>query len=145
MKKVISIATVILAPIALFAQDVYVLPNGSPISREFVETPLIILSFTLIGIFFLTIIRWFLDFRLKSKLINKEVPESVIKLLIDTEKKDSKKQIMKWFFILAGVGLGLAITSIMFRSVGIHSIAIMVFCIALSFLGYYLFIKRSEK
>jgi len=58
--------------------------------------------------------------------------------------KDTKNQIIKWFLVLTGLGLGLTIIS-MTLPLGIHSMAIMSFSIALSFLGYYVFTKRTEK
>lgn len=144
MKKIITVTTTILTPFALFAQDVYVLPDGKSLSRQFFEIPATGMAFCLMGIFILTIIRWFLDFRFKSKLINKEVPEGIMRQLLQSDKTDSKTQAMKWFLILAGIAVGLTLISLTLP-VGVHSLAIMAFSIAFSFLGYYFFMKRSEK
>ena len=144
MKKIITFAFIILSPFALLAQDVYVLPDGTSVSRQFFEIPTTILAFCLVGLFILTILRWFLDFRLKSKLIGKEVPEALIHQLMQPEKKDAKAQAIKWFFIFIGIGIGLLIIKFSLP-LGLHSIAILSFSVALGFLAYYYFIKNSEK
>jgi len=144
MKKLIPLSLIILSPFALFAQDVYVLPDGTSVSRQFFEIPTTILAFCLVGLFILTILRWILDFRLKSKLMSKEVPEALIHQLIQPEKKDSKSQAIKWFFIFLGTGIGLLIIKFS-MPIGLHSIAILSISVALGFLAYYYFIKNSEK
>jgi hypothetical protein len=93
--------------------------------------------------FILAIIKTILDFRLKSKMVDKGVSDKVVEQFLQPQNRDAKTQAIKAFLILAGIGVGL--TAINFTSpIGIHSFAIMAFSIALSFLGYFYFIKRSE-
>ncbi|HLX93124.1 MAG TPA: hypothetical protein VKR32_15680 [Puia sp.] len=143
MKKTVILLAALSSSYFLGAQDVYVLPDGRGLSRQFFEVPMTVLAFVLVGAFILTVITRLLDFRLRSKLISKDAPEGIIKQLIQTEVKDSKTVAMKWFIILAGIGLGLALIS-MTLPIGIHSLAILAFSISLSFLAYFFFIKRSE-
>ena len=85
-----------------------------------------------------------MDNRLKARMIEKGVSDKVVEQLLQPDGKDVKGQAMKSFLLLSGIGLGLTIINF-FLPIGIHSIAIMSFSIALSFLGYYYFLKRSEK
>ena len=54
------------------------------------------------------------------------------------------KRIFKWFAMLAGTGVGLTLVNYT-MPLGVHSIAIMSFSIAASFLGYYLFIRKTRE
>jgi hypothetical protein len=116
--------------------------------RDF-DFDLLHITGTLIGIFlftsfFLSIIRLILDGRIKRKMLEKEVSENVVEKYLQPTTKDSKSVAIKWFFVLICIGLGLSVID-MTLPVGIHSIAIMSFSIALSFLGYFYYVKRSEK
>jgi len=85
------------------------------------------------------------DYRLKNKIIDKETPENIaIQVLQQTDKKDDRNFILQWIFVMAGIGAGITIADFT-RPVGLHSLAIMAFCIAAGFLGYYLFTRQAEK
>ena len=101
-------------------------------------------GFTLLSVTILTFVRYILDNRLKSKLIEKGASENIVSQLLQPMNKESKTQTIKWFIIFAGIGLGLGLVDI-FQPLGIHSLAIMAFTLSGSFLGYYFFISRSEK
>ena len=143
MKKTIAISMLLLGSLAINAQN-YVMPDGRIFSREFIDVPAIILVVYLISMIILTIIKLILDHRLKSKMIEKGVSENVAAQFLQPTKKDSKNNAMKWFLILTGIGIGLT-TIYFFLPIGIHSVAIMAFSIALSFLGYFYFLRQSEK
>ena len=49
-----------------------------------------------------------------------------------------------WIKLLTALGLGLTIITYT-MPLGIHSIAIMAFCIAAAYLGFYFFTRQSEK
>jgi hypothetical protein len=146
MKKITTIATIMLASLAAHAQNVQD-DSKAIIDKDFMRE-LLTNSGVLIGIFlfttfFLTIIRSFLDSRLKNKLIDKGASENVVNQLLQPLKKDSKLEPLKWFSILSGIGLGLALIGA-FQPVGIHSLAIMSFSLAAGFLAYYFFSKKAE-
>jgi len=143
MKKTITIAIILFGPLAINAQN-YVMPDGRNFSREFIDIPAIILVVYLISTVILTIIKLILDHRLKSRMIEKGVSENVAEQFLQPTNKDSKNLAVKWFLILTGIGIGLTMICF-FLPIGIHSVAIMAFSIALSFLGYFYFLKQSEK
>lgn len=142
MKKLFAILMVFLTPFVLHAQDLLV-EGGIQISAEYVRIFSSILVLFLIITFILAIIRTILDFRLKSRMVDKGVSDKLVEQFLQPQNKDAKTQAIKTFLILAGIGVGL--TAINYTTpIGIHSFAIMAFSLALSFLGYFYYIKKSE-
>jgi hypothetical protein len=113
--------------------------------EEIVRTVSILLTIILFSAAILSIIRMILDNRIKKQMVEKGVSENIISQLLQPINKESSRDVnIKWFCILAGIGVGLALINF-FQPLGIHSLAIMSFSLAASFLGYYYFTKRSEK
>jgi hypothetical protein len=144
MKKIVTIISLLVVSVAANAQGSF----QSFYDREF-NFDLLHLTGTLIGIFlvtsfFLSLIRLFLDSRIKNKMIDKGVSEAVVEQFLQPTNRDSKSVAMKWFIILACTGLGLAAVNITLP-LGIHSVAIMAFSISLGFLSYYFFMKKTSK
>jgi hypothetical protein len=144
MKQVIIIATVLLLPFGVNAWQDNTLHDIADIPLGVIGIPAVILALYLILTFILTFAKSIMDNRLKARMIEKGVSDKVVEQLLQPDGKDVKGQAMKSFLLLSGIGLGLTIINF-FLPIGIHSIAIMSFSIALSFLGYYYFLKRSEK
>ncbi|HEY3390431.1 MAG TPA: hypothetical protein VGK38_12705, partial [Prolixibacteraceae bacterium] len=95
-------------------------------------------------VFILIIMKRILDHRLKNKILERGITDSVALPILQTNPNENRNINIKWFAILAGLGAGLTIVNFT-RPLGIHSLAIMTFCIAASFLGYYYFLRQSEK
>jgi hypothetical protein len=94
--------------------------------------------------FILTVLKRILEHRLKNKIIDKGISENIASSILQTTPTEGRNAYIKWFAILAGIGLGL--TGVNYtQPLGFHSLAIMAFSISLSFLGYYLFTKNTEK
>jgi hypothetical protein len=91
--------------------------------------------------FILSLLKKILEHRLKNKIIDKGVPETVASSILQTSTGEKKYANIKWFAILAGLGAGL-LAVYYTRPLDIHSLAIMAFSISLSFLGYYFFVKK---
>jgi hypothetical protein len=143
MKRTITIATVMLASFAANAQEESKAIIDKDFMRELLTNSGVLIGIFLFTTFFLTIIRSFLDSRLKNKLIDKGASENVVNQLLQPLKKESKLEPLKWFSILSGIGLGLALIGA-FQPLGIHSLAIMSFSLAAGFLAYYFFSKKAE-
>ena len=144
MKKITTITIVMMMTVSLNAQNVYKLLDGKEISRELIDIPASLLAVILVFLFLLNAIKWILNYRLKSKMIDNDVSNDIVKQFLQPDKNETKQQAIKWFIILLGIAIGLTIISF-FQPLGIHSLAIMIFSIAISFLAYYFYLRRSEK
>jgi hypothetical protein len=139
MKRIIITTTAIIVPIALNAQSTI-----SEMNMDIFRTVAAIFTLGLFMIFILTIMNRIVNFRLKSKIVEKGIPENIISSILQSNPKEDRNINVKWAAILAG--LGIALTIIYYTlPLGIHSLAIMAFSLAASFLGYFFFIKYSEK
>jgi hypothetical protein len=98
----------------------------------------------LVMIFILSILKRMLDYRLKNKIADKGVSEIIASSILQSDTREDGAINMKWFSILAGIGIGLTIINYTLP-LGIHSLAIMSFSIALSFLGYHYYLQRYTK
>lgn len=101
-----------------------------------------LIGITLLSFTILTIIKYWMGYRLKNKLIDNGLSENVINSILQDGK--NKNSNIKWFAILAGVGTALTIINYTLP-LGIHSLAIMAFSVSASFLGYFFFLKYSDK
>jgi hypothetical protein len=142
MKKQILLFIVITMPLMVFADD-YHFTEGTSFSRQLFEIPATLFAAWLLITFLISMVRLVLDNRLKVKMIEKDVSDKVAAQMLQPTKSDTRGQAFKWFMILAGTGIGLGLVSINLPF-GIHSIAILVCCLSLSYLGYFFYIKRSE-
>lgn len=103
-----------------------------------------LLTTAVIGLAILTFIKWLLDYRLKNKLIEKGAPDHVVSQFLQPIISDNKNATIKWFALLMGLGTGLSFVDY-FEPLGIHSLAIMSFSLAASFVGYYFYISRRKQ
>ena len=138
------LVVVLLAPMFLSAQDSYHFVDGNSFSKQLFEIPATLAAAYILVYFVITIVRLILDSRLKYKMIEKGVSDKVVEQILQPKQTDAKTQALKWFLVLTGIGLGIGLASAT-RPFGIHSIAIITVCLALSFLGYFAYLKRIEK
>jgi drug/metabolite transporter (DMT)-like permease len=140
MKKIISAAAAIIAPFALNAQDL----NSGNMNMEVFNIVATIFVIGLFMVFILNVMKRVVDFRIKRKIIEKGIPENLVSSILQANPKEDRNINVKWFAILAGLGTALTIINYT-QPLGIHSLAIMAFCTAASFLGYYFFIRQTDK
>ena len=95
--------------------------------------------------FIINIMKRIFEHRLKNKIVDKGISENIAQSILASQTtEDNKYANVKWFAILAGIGIGL--TGVNYtQPLGFHSLAIMAFSISLSFLGYYFFTRSSGK
>jgi hypothetical protein len=139
MKRTLTTIAILLSAIAAHAQG----------DRLYIEPELLRIIATIVMIslfmyFILTIIRRVFEYRLKNKIVDKGISENIASSILETKNSENKNINFKWFAILAGVGIGLAIANYT-RPLGLHSLAIISLSISLSFLAYYLFVRQTEK
>jgi hypothetical protein len=140
MKKIISLITIIAMPYMVSAQSA----NEYYFDRGSFNVCAVIFVIMLFMTFILLILKRIFDFRLKNKIVDKGIPENIIASILQTSPKEDGNVNIKWFAILAGLGLAFIIIYYT-QPLGIHSLAIMSLCISVSFLGYYFFNKHSEE
>ena len=140
MKKILSLVAVVATPFVVCAQD----GNSIQFDGKIFEICATIFVVGLFMIFILTIMKRILDHRLKNKILERGITDSVALSILQTNPNENRNINIKWFAILAGLGAGLTIVNFT-RPLGIHSLAIMAFCIAVSFLGYFYYLNQSEK
>ena len=138
MKKIIRVLILLILPFAANAQD------GDSMDREVFRACSAIFVVILFMAFILAILKWILEHRLKNKIVDKGISENLVTSILQTTTKQDGNANIKWFTILAGIGAGLTIVNYTLP-LGIHSLAIMFFSTAASFLGYYFFVKKTEK
>jgi len=140
MKKLMTISAAILICFAANAHG--------DVMRYNEELFQIVAAIFVVGMFMyfiINVMRRIFEHRLKNKIVDKGISENIAQSILETKvKEDSRHMNIKWFAILAGIGLGL--TGVNYtQPLGFHSLAIMAFSISLSFLGYYFFTKNTEK
>lgn len=141
MKKSIITGIIMFVSFAAKAQENFTFRQNE-FPREFVNILAVIFVLYLVVTFLLNVLRSIQEYRLKSKMVEKGVSENVVERFLQPTNRDVKSMAIKWFLILAGIGVGLTVISFS-MPLGIHSLAIMAFSLALSFLGYFYFIKQS--
>jgi asparagine N-glycosylation enzyme membrane subunit Stt3 len=140
MKKIVIITAIFASPILLTAQSV----NSDVYDRDTFNACASIFVVGLFMLFILTVAKRIMDYRLKNKIIEKGIPETIISSILQTNPKEDRNLNIKWFAILSGLGIGLIIVNYT-QPLGIHSLAIMAISISISFLGYFFYLKHSEK
>lgn len=139
MKKIITIATVCSVSFQGNAQN-----RGFEYNEEIFQIAAAIFVVGMFMYFIINIMKRILEHRLKNKIVDKGISENIAQSILETKTTESKYANIKYFAILAGIGIGL--TGVNYtQPLGFHSLAIMAFSISLSFLGYYLFIRNTEK
>lgn len=143
MKKIAGILIIMILPLMATAQDSF--PGHTfPLNMEVFRTCSIIFLLALVMVFVLSILKRLLEFRIKNKIVEKGLNENLVSSILKPDTREDGAINFKWFSILAGLGVGLTIVNYTLP-LGIHSLAIMSFSMAASFLGYHYFLKRVSK
>ena len=141
MKKIIAFILFVLTVSVANAQD-----NHSMyfVNMEIFRICAMIFFVFLVMVFILMIMKRVLDNRLKNKIIEKGISENLALSVLQNNPRDNRDMNIKWFALLAGIGIGTTIVNYTLP-LGYHSLAIMAFSIAFSFLGYFFYLKQSGK
>jgi hypothetical protein len=94
--------------------------------------------------FILVVIKLLLDHRLKSKIVEKDLPEERIRLILGNGLLPLKEAALKWSLTAAGVAAGLLIAGIAETGPAL-SMAFIAACVAASFGLYYLITKNENE
>src|SRR6266700_5414195 len=132
MKKIFSIVTATLITILTKAQGNIPSQNAN-IDYSVLKVCVALSVAFLFMVFILTLLKRIFEYRLKNKIIDKGIPENIASSANQRHTDEESIIAVKWFAILTGIGVGLTVIYYT-QPLGLHSLAIMAFSIALSFL-----------
>jgi len=142
MKKILAVTTSLSITTLVNAQGFAPFETKDTFEEMF-RSVVILTAFWILAAFILSMIRMFLSHQLKRRMIDANSNEAMVKQLLPANSTE-KRVALKWFLVPAAVGIGLLLISF-FPPLGIHSIAIMLFCISGGYGAYYLSLPKSEK
>lgn len=117
---------------------------GQYINEDVFKLCAAILVAVLVMLFILFIFKMLLEHSIKRKIIEKGISEELAASVLSTKTTDNQFDNSRWFMVLAALAIGLIL--VWYTSpLGIHSLAILAFSLALGFLAHYLFIKYSTR
>jgi hypothetical protein len=146
MKKILSSIIMLLLTVKAFAQNNLITDNKSnaaefatiePISQ--IMLPVLFITFLVFML--ITLIKYFLEFRLKNKLIDRGMSEQLSAYLLDKNDKEKQNEVIRLAILFCGIGAGLTMTYLT-APIHIHSLAIMAFSLGLSYLVYFFYLRR---
>ncbi len=148
MKRLLAFIIISLGTVPVFAQNRPTMdtpPNAvDPLASEPIAGIMFPILFMAFLVFMLTLlIKYFLDFRLKNKLIDRGMSEQLTAYLLDKNDREKQQEVIKLAILFCGIGLGLLLTYFT-APIHIHSLAIMAFSLGLSYLAYFLYLRRSN-
>jgi hypothetical protein len=139
MKKAITLLF-LFAFLGAHAQDEFSRRMTENVYRGFT----ILATFCLIVFFVLTFLQRILDHRLRNKIIDKGISDGLAASLLKNNPNQNTQSTIKWVCLLGATGIGLIIVYYN-MPLSILSLAIMAISISIGFLGYYFFLKQTEK
>jgi FtsH-binding integral membrane protein len=143
MKKTLLALIILTSTVAAYAQDGHEPLIDRGLVFDLVNMCGIVLVIYLISAFILQLFRQNLDYRLKSKIVEKGTPENIVNQLIQPDKKDSRNMILQWLCTLAGICVGFILMMVT-EPIGLHSLAIMALCVVAGLGGYYYFTRPNK-
>lgn len=143
MKKAFLFLAFLAVSISTYAQDKPEPLVDRGLIYDIINSISILTVVYLISAFITRIIRYNFDYRLKSKIVDRQTGEGIVSQLVQPERSDMGQTILQWFCTLLGIGIGFTIMCLT-TPLGLHSLAIMAFSVAAG-LGAYYFLGRGKK
>ena len=149
MKKTLTITTLLLPVFSALAQNQQVSSQQFQAMEAIPPTPAIdiLLPISLIvflALMLISVVKYFLDYRLKNKLIENGMSEHLSAFSTAKTEIEKRNDIFKWAILFCGIGFGLLLTYFS-APIDIHSLAIMAFSIGLSHLIYFFYLKKQNR
>ncbi|WP_298223680.1 DUF6249 domain-containing protein [Flavobacterium sp.] len=146
MKKSPTSILILLATVQAFAQNKTITAKTSspiePLASEPIAGIILPILFILFLVFMLiALIKYFLEYRLKNKLIEKGMSEQLSAYLSNKNDQEKQNEVIKLGILFCGLGTGLTMTYLT-APINIHSLAIMAFSLGLSYLAYFFYLRR---
>ena len=144
MKKTFTTAAVLCFTIAAHAQDNNFDPfKDRQLYFDILNICGVLAVIYLLSSFIMLILKQHYNYRIKNRMLDKGTEENIVRQLLPPEKKDNRNYILQWFCMLAAIGAGLIMVSLI-RPFGLHSLAILAFSLAAGFGAYYYFTRHAD-
>ena len=148
MKKLLISIIMPLTTVQVFAQSEPVTDHKSDLVEHMAVDPVSEILFPILFISFLvfmliTLIKYFLEFRLKNKLIERGMSEQLTAYLSNKNNPERQNEVIKLAILFCGLGAGLTMVYLT-APVHIHSLAIMAFSLGLSYLAYFFYLRSKN-
>lgn len=142
MKKILVSMLLVSSSIGAFAQS-----NSRMIDKgtfeELVRDIVLLLMLYIVTNFILSMIRLFLNDRLKRKIVEHDTSEIIVAQLL-INKKSERENSLKLFCALTAIGVGLGIIDC-YNLSDIPALMITIFCLAVGFLVHFFLSSRLQK
>jgi hypothetical protein len=103
--------------------------------------PMLFMAF--LAFMLVSLIKYFLEYRLRNKLLERGMHEQLSVYLSNKDEQEKRNEAVKRAILFCGLGLGLIITYLT-TPVHIHSLAIMAFSLGVSYLAYFFYLRRQK-
>ena len=143
MKKINLCLVFLLFTFCLHAQDLKDKVPENSLLAFYLRFLALFILFSLVGYFIVTIIQRFMNYQLRKKIIEHNIPETLATQLLSPTKKEQKREVVKWMLLTGGLMLGVLIASFI-QPYGVYSVAIILLSLVASLFFYYLYIKRFD-
>jgi len=146
MKKILSLAFICLLALTAQAQapDNFDPLRDRQMYFDILNICGILAAMFIIASFIQQIIRQYYAYRIRNRMLDKGTEESIVREMLKPEKKDSRQVMLQWFCILASIGAGLLLVTLI-RPFGLHSLAILAISIAAGFGANYYFTRQAAR
>jgi hypothetical protein len=104
--------------------------------------PILFMSFLVFMV--ISVVKYFLEFRLKNKMIDRGMTEQILAYSFNKNDDNKFDAVIKLAILFCGLGMGLAIIYLA-GPINILSLAIMAFSIGLSYFAYFFYLRKKKK
>jgi Na+/phosphate symporter len=143
MKKALLFLSLLAVSLSTYAQDKPEPLVDRGLLFDILNTISVVTVIYLIASFITRIVKYNFDYRLKSKIVDRQTGEGIVSQLVQPEQRNMRQTILQWFCTLLGIGIGFTIMYLT-TPLGLHSLAIMAFSVAAG-LGAYYFLGKEKK
>lgn len=146
MKTLFTIILILLTTVQLIAQNDSLIDSKShtavsettvPVSEMLL--PMLFMAF--LAFMLVSLVKYFFEYRLRNKLIERGMHEQLSAYLSNKNEQEKRNEAVKLAILFCGIGAGLIVVYFT-TPVHIHSLAIMAFSLGLSYLAYFLYLRR---
>lgn len=142
MKKIFLLTLFVSSSFGAFAQNSNrMIDKGT--FEELVRNIVLLLMLYIVTNFILSMIRLFLNDRLKRKIVENDTSETIVAQLL-INKKDEKGNSLKLFCALTAIGVGLGIIDC-YNLSDIPALMTTIFCLAIGFIVHFYLSSRLQK